>query len=167
MIKLKSHQVLHLSSFLVAVLGLVELAHGDPATLKAVVPMGQCVLITMASKDDATILSELQKYRDFAPIGVRSNNGFTAAAVGIYNTADGQQLAKTLKAEGRIPPDSYCGNSERFVQLVYPDKTFKRLQPNQETAYTDVKTLKESGVSGTLSLDKNGSATKFNWNEPK
>ena len=98
-----------------------------------VIPQDKCAVITMASKDDAAVLTELRKYWDFEPVAIRSNNGYTAAALGIYPKEIGVDLARTLKAVDRIPADSYCGNTERYIQLVYPNEDFSALGDHSST----------------------------------
>lgn len=95
--------------------------------LLPVIPKDKCAVITMASKDDSAVLAELSKYWDFEPVAIRSNNGYTAAAIGIYPKDVGIDLARKLKAEDRIPTDSYCGNTERYIQIVYPNHSFSAL----------------------------------------
>ena len=91
------------------------------------IPAAECAVITMASKNDNDVITELKKYRDFEPVAIRSNNGYTAAAVGIYPKADGNALVQKLKAEGIVPQDAYCGNSHRYVGLAYPNTAFTSL----------------------------------------
>lgn len=128
------------------------LASADSSPL---IPATECAVITMASKNDNDVITELKKYRDFEPVAIRSNNGYTAAAVGIYPKAEGNALVQKLKAEGIVPKDAYCGNSERYVRILYPNADYSSLD-KQTARLTEKSTSIPNAESSVASLDTAG-----------
>jgi len=93
------------------------------------IPDGQCAIITGATKSEQRVLELILPYRENGnPLAIQSNNGFLASSFGIFNTSEGKSLTKELIAQGIIPPDSYCGNADRFVAVLYPNADFSALQ---------------------------------------
>lgn len=52
--------------------------------------------------------------------GFSLGNGFYGVALGPYTAADAQALSAQLKAQGRIPQDSYIVSSDAYGQQFYP-----------------------------------------------
>lgn len=97
-------------------------AQSTPTAAKRLIPDDQCAVIVMASKDTQQVLDALKTYQDIAPspVVIESNNGFFAAALGIFDRAEGASFMMTPRAAGRLPKDAYCGNTERYAQILYP-----------------------------------------------
>ena len=93
------------------------------------IPEDQCALITSASKDESVILDKLVNYTFFSdPLGVKSNNGYIAASIGVVQKRDSQNILREFKSKGLIPGDSYCANEIRFVSLLVPNYNFTQLE---------------------------------------
>ncbi len=55
---------------------------------------------TSASKDESMILDKLVNYTFFSdPLGVKSNNGYIAASIGIVQKGDSQNILREFRAE--------------------------------------------------------------------
>ncbi|PJE32071.1 Putative peptidoglycan binding domain-containing protein [Pseudooceanicola antarcticus] len=52
--------------------------------------------------------------------GFSLGNGFYAIALGPYTRGDAGQVLRVLRAEGRIPPDSYIAYPSWFAEQIYP-----------------------------------------------
>jgi hypothetical protein len=121
------HRYLHSSPILTVLIIIAGVAWSASSQAQQTIPQNECALITMASKDEKAVLAELKKFADFSPVAVRSNNGYLAAAVGVYPRAKGQKVLSQLRAENRVSADVYCGNSERYIAILFPDSNFTEL----------------------------------------
>lgn len=127
-----------------------------PAASKRLIPNAQCAVIVMASKDTQLVLDTLKKYQDIAPSpsAIESNNGFFAASLGIFDRAEGASFIKAQLANGLLPKDAYCGNTERYVRVLYPSAAFTALSDSadgsKESARTATKPQLEPNIKTTV-----------------
>lgn len=92
---------------------------GSNLSYASPISSSQCAIIVGASNDKSIVEQMVKKYSSVAltPAIIKSNNGYFAGSIGVLNQADGKFLVSKLKAEGSLPKDAYCGNSERFVAI--------------------------------------------------
>jgi hypothetical protein len=128
-------------------------------TLESVIPSSDCAAIIMASKDQKVVLETLKKYADLAPspVLIRSNNGYYAAALGIFNKKEGVAFIKENVGANRIPKDSICTNASRFIEILHPNESFTALGSEVTAGLVDnkqiSKTIIEPSLKGQLQLD--------------
>ena len=112
---------------------------GMSANANSVIQSGNCAVITSASKDLNQVLRTIKTYRSFSvPFVIKSSSGFFATAVGVYPDFMGKDAVANLVNNGLIPSDSYCGNSDRFIEILLPDPDFTRLDPSLLSRYSYV-----------------------------
>ncbi|MBT5300709.1 MAG: hypothetical protein HOI86_08260 [Tateyamaria sp.] len=104
------------------------LIFGHQAVGQSVIPPNQCAIITGATKDPEFALDTIEKFKGIGdPLVIQSNNGFLATSIGIFDKSQADIKVAEFKAKKIIPSDSYCGNADRFIAILYPNKNFNTL----------------------------------------
>lgn len=103
---------------------------GQQALSQSAIPADQCAIITGATKDPAVALKAIEKFKDYVPVVIESSNGYLAPSLGIYYKDGAKELVEDFKKDKIIPDDSYCGNADRFVSVLYPNQNFTALTTN-------------------------------------
>ncbi len=120
----------HLSSLLALISALMV---GHQAVSQSAIPDDKCAIITGATKDPEVALQAIKKFQEFGnPVVVQSSNGFLAPSIGLFNKSDSQSIVQEFKINKIIPEDSYCGNADRFIAVLYPNENFSALLSEQE-----------------------------------
>ena len=103
---------------------------GQQALSQSAIPDDKCAIITGATKDPAVALKAVEKFKDYVPVVIESSNGYLAPSLGIYYKDGAKELVEDFKKDKIIPDDSYCGNADRFVSVLYPNQNFTALTTN-------------------------------------
>ena len=122
---------------------------GQQAISQSAIPDDKCAIITGATKDPEVALKEIEKYKDYSPVVVKSSNGYLAPSIGIYYKDGSQELVEDFKRDKIIPDDAYCGNADRFVSVLYPNQNFSALSSNTPSL------IAQYGYVGKWSADPN------------
>jgi hypothetical protein len=137
----------HLSSLLALISALMV---GHQAVSQSAIPDDKCAIITGATKDPEVALQAIKKFQEFGnPVVVQSSNGFLAPSIGLYYKDGSKELVKDFKKDKIIPDDSYCGNADRFVSVLYPNQNFTALTTNPPSL------IARYGYVGKWSADPN------------
>ena len=127
---------------------------GQKALSQSAIPEDKCAIITGATKDPKVALRAIEKFKDFGnPVVIQSSNGYLAPSIGIYYKDYSKELVEDFKKDKIIPDDSYCGNADRFVSILYPNKDFSALTTNPPSL------IAQRGYVGMWSADPNDCIT--------
>ncbi|WP_010140090.1 peptidoglycan-binding domain-containing protein, partial [Oceanicola sp. S124] len=85
--------------------------------------------------------------------GFSLGNGFHAVALGPYSRGDAGQVLRVLRAEGRIPPDSYIAYPSWFAERFYPpqDGSAPQAPAPQQDATTQQAPAPQADLDAALS----------------
>ena len=93
-----------------------------------IIPDGKCAIITASFAGEAGALNFLRNQEgNSSPAVLTSKNGNFATVYGIFNLEEGKLRTQQLKTKNMIPTDSYCSQSDRFVDIRFPDPFFANL----------------------------------------
>lgn len=122
---------------------------GQQAFSQSAIPEEKCAIITGATKDPEVALKAIEKFKDYVPVVIESTNGYLAPSIGIYYKDGSKELVEDFKKDKIIPDDSYCGNADRFVSVLYPNQNFTALTTNPPSL------IAQYGYVGKWSADPN------------
>ncbi|MDA9776615.1 sel1 repeat family protein, partial [Paracoccaceae bacterium] len=131
---------------------------GQQALSQSAIPEDKCAIITGATKDTEVALKAIEKFKDYVPVVIESTNGYLAPSIGIYYKDGSKELVEGFKKDKIIPDDSYCGNADRFVSVLYPNQNFTALTTNPPSL------IAQYGYVGKWSADPNDCNIKYDYN---
>ena len=135
-----------LGSFVALISALIV---GQQAFSQSAIPDDKCAIITGATKNPEDALKAIQKFKDYVPVVIESSNGYLAPSIGIYSKDGAKELVEDFIKDKIIPDDSYCGNADRFVSVLYPNQNFSALTANPPSL------IVRNGYIGKWSADPN------------
>ena len=145
-----------LGSFVALISALIV---GQQAFSQSAIPDDKCAIITGATKNPEDALKAIQKFKDYVPVVIESSNGYLAPSIGIYSKDGAKELVEDFIKDKIIPDDSYCGNADRFVSVLYPNQNFSALTANPPSL------IVRYGYIGKWSADPNDcSVTEYETN---
>lgn len=142
---------------------LIAHAIGASTILHAnIIPENQCAIIVGSTADPADAGKLVSKYSSVAKkmAVIKSNNGYYAASLGIFDRKEGIDLLAKLKAEAKIPSDAICANHSRFVEVMYLDNATTKASDSALSANAH-KTDKKTELNRNAEISKSNDEKKI------